>query len=69
MVRVERGDDGLADIARRDRITRRGGRFQSARGAEGEAIMIRTELVAQLANERPCVGFRSNFEKMPNPVS
>ena len=29
--------------------------------------MIRTvQLVAQLANERPCVGFRSNFEKMPN---
>ncbi len=49
MVRVERGDDDLADIARRDRITRRRGRFQSARGAEGEAIMIRTmQLVAQL---------------------
>jgi hypothetical protein len=31
--------------------------------------MIRTmQLVAQLANKRPCVGFRSNFEKMPNPV-
>ena len=64
MVRVERGDDDLADIARRDRIHRcRGGRFQSARGAEGEAIMIRTELVAQLANERPCVGFRSILKK------
>jgi len=32
--------------------------------------MIRImQLVAQLANMRPCVGFRSNFEKMPNPVS
>ena len=32
--------------------------------------MIRTmQLVAQLANKRPCDGFRSNFEKMPNPMS
>jgi hypothetical protein len=30
-----------------------------------EAVMIRTmQLVAELANKRPRVGFRSNFEKM-----
>jgi hypothetical protein len=65
---VDNWEEGAAPRVR-DRITRRRGRFQPARGAEGEAIMIRTELVAQLANERPCGGFRSNFEKMPNPVS
>jgi hypothetical protein len=29
--------------------------------------MIRAvQLVAQVANQRPCVGLRSNFEKMPS---